>query len=77
MKSNFYDTPFFSVLVCLIILLVVFYLVVSIIEVFKNFKERDWVFVIKYLFLVFWAILLLGWIGFLIQNDILKITFLS
>ena len=77
MKSNFYDTPFFGVLVCFIILLVVFYLVVSIIEVFKNFKERDWVFVIKYLFLVFWAILLLGWIGFLIQNDILKITFLS
>ena len=77
MKPNFYDTPFFGVLVCFIILLVVFYLVVSIIEVFKNFKERDWVFVIKYLFLVFWAILLLGWIGFLIQNDILKITFLS
>lgn len=77
MKPNFYGTPFFGVLVCFIILLVVFYLVVSIIEVFKNFKERDWVFVIKYLFLVFWAILLLGWIGFLIQNDILKITFLS
>ena len=77
MKPNFYDTPFFGVLVCLIILLVVYFLVVSIIEVFKNFKERDWVFVIKYLFLVFWAILLLGWIGFLIQNDIFKITFLS
>lgn len=77
MKPNFYDTPFFGVLVCFIILLVVYFLVVSIIEVFKNFKERDWVFVTKYLFLVLWAILLLGWIGFLIQNDIFKITFLS
>lgn len=77
MKPNFYDTPFFGVLVCFIILLVVYFLVVSIIEAFKNFKERDWVFVTKYLFLVLWAILLLGWIGFLIQNDIFKITFLS
>lgn len=77
MKPNFFDTPFFGALVCFMILVVVSLLVVSIIEVFKNFKERDWVFVFKYLFLVFWAILLLGWIGFLIQNDILKITFLS
>lgn len=77
MKTKFYETPFFSVLVCVMILVVVFFLVVSIIEVFKNFKERDWAFVFKYLFLVFWSILLLGWIGVLIQNDIFKITFLS
>ena len=77
MKQNVFDTPFSGALVCVMILVVVYFLVVSIIEVFKNFKERDWVFVFKYLFLVFWSILLLGWIGFLIQNDIFKITFLS
>lgn len=71
MKPNFFDTFFFGALV------VVFLLVVSIIEVFKNFKERDWVFVFKYLLLVLWAILLLGCLGYLIPNDILKIIFLS
>jgi len=77
MKPNFFDTPFFGALVCVMILVVVSLLVVSIIKVFKSLKERDWEFVFKYLLLVFWAILLLGCIGLLIPNDILKITFLS